>query len=447
MNNYIASLESLQRQIEAVKHDDTVLNNMSCTISNTVNVNKLYGLPLKLQYLLSHIVKINFKEYFFSIGLEKYGQKDYLVVIIEKLFEIVDKHGFDLAKQGECIYFFNSEYWELMDKDTIKKFLVNSAIKQGVAEITVKGYEYQERLLKQFLVTNNIQAVEGNKNNLINLLNGTFDIDNGGKIRAFNKSDFLTYQLPFNYDVTANASKFIKFLDEVLPDKNVQMSLQEYCGYIFIKSLKLEKVLILFGSGANGKSVFVDILSAIFGRHNMTNYSLSDLNEEHNRAKLNNMSINWGHEINSTQINLDIFKTMSSGEPISARFKYGNSFIMTSYAKLAFNANKLPRDVEHNEAFYRRFLIIPFDVTIPVERRNPTLAEEIIKDELSGVLNWMLDGMRRLIKNRCFTDSSTINEVIENYKKINDTVALFIQEQNYKKTDNKLHKRSLCNIG
>lgn len=71
--------------------------------------------------------------------------------------------------------------------------------------------------------------------------------------------------------------------------------------------------------------------------------------------------------------------------------------MMTDYAKLAFNANSLPKEVEYNEAFYRRFLIIPFETTIPENERNPNLAQYIITNELEGVFNWIVEELERLI--------------------------------------------------
>jgi putative DNA primase/helicase len=101
---------------------------------------------------------------------------------------------------------------------------------------------------------------------LINLQNGTLEIDGNGQheLRDFDSADFLKYQLPFDYNPQASAPMFQKFLDKVLPDKSAQNVLAEYCGYVFVKNLKLEKAMILYGQGANGKSVFFDVITALF---------------------------------------------------------------------------------------------------------------------------------------------------------------------------------------
>src|SRR5205085_8900623 len=186
-----------------------------------------------------------------------------------------------------------------------------------------------------------------------------------------------------------------KFLDEVLPDETRQMVLAEYIGYVFTR-LKLEKTLMLYGRGANGKSVVFDVINALLGAENVANYSLASLSHEYHRAKLANKLLNYSSEI-STRLEADIFKRLTSGEPVDARLPYGQPFIMSRYARLLFNCNELPRDVEHTEAFFRRYLILPFDVTMPEDQQDKRLAEKIIKSELSGVFNWVLEGLQRLL--------------------------------------------------
>ena len=119
---------------------------------------------------------------------------------------------------------------------------------------------------------------------LINLQNGTFEINSKGiQLRPFDRADFITYQLPFEYDTQAKAPIWQKYLDRVVPDKERQDVLAEFLGYIFLKhgsSLKLEAALILYGGGANGKSVFYEIVKALLGRENISHYSLQRVNNK-----------------------------------------------------------------------------------------------------------------------------------------------------------------------
>lgn len=103
--------------------------------------------------------------------------------------------------------------------------------------------------------------------------------------------------------------------------------LAEFIAYS-LTSLKLEKVLLLLGSGANGKSVIFEIVQALLGEDNVSNSSLLQLREPHYRAMLANKLLNYASEI-STRLDADIFKKLASGEPCEARLPYEKPFMLT----------------------------------------------------------------------------------------------------------------------
>jgi putative DNA primase/helicase len=200
----------------------------------------------------------------------------------------------------------------------------------------------------------------------------------------------------------------------------------------------LEKALLLYGHGANGKSVCFDIVNALLGPENVCSYSLQHLTDVDRggqyRAKIANKLVNYASEI-SGKLEASIFKTMVSGEPIEARPLYEQPFLIANYAKLIFNVNELPKEVEHTHAFFRRLLVIPFNVTIPANEQDESLSKKIIKKELSGIFNWVLEGLTRLLTQRGFTESEIVNEAVQEYKKESDNVLMFIEDKNYKSSD------------
>lgn len=125
------------------------------------------------------------------------------------------------------------------------------------------------------------------------------------------------------------------------------------------------------------------------------------------------MLVNYASEI-STRMDNFFFKQMVPGEPIEARLPYGKPFKQENYAKLIFNCNALPRDVEQSNAYFRRFLIIPFNVTIPEAEQDRQLSSKIVASEFSGVFNWVLDGVERLLADRGFTDCKAASEEVAN---------------------------------
>lgn len=375
--------------------------------------------------------------------LEKYkpNNKHYLVLAIEEVLKVAKANNWGICKNYDFIYVYNGAFWSDIDKEAFQKFLGEAAERMGVTQFTAKYYQFREQLYKQFLATAYLPTPEAqNDTVLINLQNGTFEI--GPKLtelRYFNQSDFLTYQLPFEFKPSANAPVFQEYLDRVLPDRAKQMILAEYLGYVFIKhgskALKEEKALILYGGGANGKSVFFEVTMALIGHVNVGNHSLQNLTNENGyyRAKIANKLLNYSSDIN-TRLEAAMFKLLVSGEPVEARLPYGEPFTMKQYAKLIFNCNELPKDVEHTEAYFRRFLILHFDVTIPSKEQDKTLGNRIIDSELSGVFNWVLDGLKRLLRQKRFTSCEAVDQILDNYRRQSDTVSLFIDEENYKPT-------------
>lgn len=381
------------------------------------------------------VKKVDFKREIESfVGDKKPLAKHYQIIAINKLLDI-DK-GFRYTESG--VYSYNGAFWDLIDRDDFKAFLGTISEKMGINKLDAIHYKYRDELLNQFCSVAYAQAPEIDKDMVkINLLNGTLEINNGSyKLAPFNKKDFFTYQLDFDYDTKATAPIFNKYLNRVLPNKDVQDILCEYIGYVFIRNggmgIKMEKILALSGSGANGKSVFFEVIRALIGKQNISNYSLQELTDSQGRYRyaFKDMLLNYCSET-SSKVGESLLKQIASGEPISAKAMYKQPSIISQYAKIIFNINKPLANVEHTPAFFRRFLPIPFDVTIPLEERDNELHTKIINAELSGVMNWVLSGLDRLLKNKSFTQSDIVDRALNKFKTESNSVALFLEERNY----------------
>ena len=430
MDNSKISLEAItneiENQLEAVKSDrDQQKKNQISDILNEI---------------LKNIEQVNFREYCkLENDKDKLQKKHYLVSCIEILLNNVNDHGYSLCRKNERIYLFNSEYWESINEEIFKDFLGNVSLKMGVDKFDAKHHLFKDEMYKQFLSDGGVKEIKSsNVTTLVNFDNGTFEITPKKQfLREFRKSDFLTYQLPFSYNEDSTAPRFQKFLDEVLPENELQEVLAEYLGYIFIKNnvLKLEKVLILIGSGANGKSVLYEIILALLGSGNVSGYSLQSLTAENGnaRAMIQNKLLNYAPEI-SGKLKHNIFKTLISGEEVEARLLYKNTQMIKGYARFMFNCNELPKEVDHTDGYFRRFMILPFRLTIPLRNRDPELAQKIINSELSGVFNWVLVGLIRLLENKKFTISDIVENQTLQYQKESDSVLMFLEDENYQKS-------------
>ena len=372
-----------------------------------------------------------------ELARKQLAQKHYIIYSIEELLKLAIKNNWGICRNNDFIYFYNGAYWNLSEKDELRTFLSKVVEKMGVLKDNARYYKFVDDLFKQFHFSANLpKPAADSETTLINLQNGTFEITPELQVlREPQRADFLKYQLPFEYNPTATAPIFQAFLNKVLPDIETQRVLSEYLGYVFIQPnvLKLEKTLFCYGTGANGKSVFFEIVRALLGTENISNYSLQSLTDStgYYRASLANKLVNYASEINGN-LETSVFKQLVSGEPVEARLPYGQPFILSNYAKMIFNGNTLPKDVEHTNAYFRRFLIIPFNVTIPAHEQDKDLDKKIIANELPGVFNWVLDGLERLLKQRNFSKCDAAEKMVHNYKQQSDTVALFLEDNNYK---------------
>lgn len=371
---------------------------------------------------------------------EKLQNKHTQIITIEKVQEIAHRNNWALCINNSFLYNYNTQFWDLMEKPEIQWFLGRAAEKLGVGKYTARFHSYQKGLVQQFMSQAILLRPEPKGATvLINLKNGTFEITpEGSRLRDFDRNDFLTYQLPFNYDPNAKAPLFERFINRVQPRVENQKILAEFFGSVFIRTetLKLEKALMLFGDGANGKSVFYDFMNALLGENNVSSYSLQSLMDTsgYYRAMLSNKLLNYASEITG-ELEAGMFKQLTSGEAVPARPIYKEPIMVKDYGKLAFNCNSLPKNVEHTHAYYRRFLIIPFKITIPEKEQDKELVQKIIAaGELSGIFNWVLEGLNRLLSQKDFTYSDEVSEELAKYKSESDNVEIFIKECGYEES-------------
>jgi putative DNA primase/helicase len=402
--------------------------------------NEVKGVRQHLDPLLKELNPIDFHQEAKLSPREKLSMKHYLILTIKYILLCAKKINRALCSNNDRVYFFNGSFWEVIDKEDLCWFLAEAAKRLGTNPFDADYYEYKHQLFKQFRSQANLPKPEKNRKIvLINLKNGTYECGiEGSHLREFDKKDFLTHQLPFNLDPEATAPRFKTFLNMVLPEIENQMILAESFASSFIptSTLKFEKVLILFGQGANGKSVIFEIINALLGRTNLSSYSISSLTDTNGyyRAMLADKLLNYGSEMNVDMDN-EMFKLLASGEPVEARYIFGKPFTLRNYAKLAFNCNILPKGVEHTDGFFRRFLILPFNVTIPEDKQDKELAKKIIEEELSGIFNWLLEGLGRLIEHKKFTYSKSAEDVVIKYKTETDNVQQFLIDEHWVESD------------
>ncbi|MFZ2170948.1 MAG: phage/plasmid primase, P4 family [Methylococcaceae bacterium] len=359
------------------------------------------------------------------------NQKHFKVAIVETLIKTSKLNDWHIIHDAGFFYIYNGAFWVALEDAEVKQMLKNASVRMGYSPIESRDSMFVDKLFQQarqdgFFIERNLT-----KQSIINLKNGSLVLNETGvTLKTFDYRDFLTHQLNFVHDPDAINNVFLNYLDEVLPDADTRKTLQQVAGYLFVKGLKMEKIFFLFGTGANGKSVFFEVLSGVIGTDNISNYSLESLTDDkgYHRAMIKDKIVNYGTDIRLTKIDAGMFKTLASGEPIEARLPYRDPFMMSDYAKLIFNVNRMDSaNIEHTPGFYRRLLIIPFNKTIPDEQQDRDLHKKILADR-AGVLNWIIEGAEQVIKNRNIFISDECEKFKQQFLKETDSVAMFESE-------------------
>ena len=272
---------------------------------------------------------------------------------------------------------------------------------------------------------------------LIPLKNGVLNVVTG-EFRPYGENDHFITQIPVEYDPNADAPLFKKFVNEIVYPDDVVL-LQEMFGYTLWRGMPAQVAFMLVGEGANGKSTLLTILKAMLGAHNVTSFAIQELeNDKFLRGGLYGKLANIRSELPSVALkDTGIFKHLTGGDPITTDVKYGRPFTFVSYAKLIFATNKIPKSPDDTDAFFRRWIIITFpfkfspnpDPSKGEKKADPELAQKIIKNELPGVLNWALEGLKRLMTNNWkFSNTKTTEETRLDYIRKSDPVRAFFED-------------------
>lgn len=189
-----------------------------------------------------------------------------------------------------------------------------------------------------------------------------------------------------------------QFLDEITAgDVDLQEYLQRVVGYCLTGLTQEHAMFFLYGTGANGKSVFTSTLSGIFGEFTTVapmDMLIATQGERHptDMAGLRGARMVTAIETEQgTRWAEAKLKALTGGDPISARFMRQDFFTYTPQFKLVVAGNHKPSMRSNDEAMRRRVQLIPFMVTFTETQRDPDLVEKL-KAEWAGILQWAIEG-------------------------------------------------------
>lgn len=230
---------------------------------------------------------------------------------------------------------------------------------------------------------------------VIPVQNGYLHLDSCPTLHPHDKKLGLRHVLRCDYDPCAPAPEaFEKLLNRVLPDSAVRNRVQEYIGYTLLPDARFQLAQLWLGTGANGKGTLANIVQALHERKAAA--SPSKLDGFHAAIVLG-ASLIYCDEAPPQDWCEQVMKSMIAGESVPIDRKYLPPITTRVSGKWLILANHIPVVKDQSNGFWRRFDIVPFSVEIPASERDPLLADHIIKHELTGVLNWALEGLQRLL--------------------------------------------------
>lgn len=230
---------------------------------------------------------------------------------------------------------------------------------------------------------------------LLNTPAGALDLKTG-TLLGHTPEQYLTKQATVS--PLPGCPQWLKFIDEITGgNEELAAYLQRLAGYCMTGITTEHALVFCYGTGGNGKSVFLNTISRVLGDYAavapMTTFTETK-NEQHptDLAGLRGARLVIATETEAGKgWNEARIKQLSGGDPISARLLRGDFFTFIPTFKLVIAGNHRPRVQNADEAMRRRLHIVPFTVTIPPERRDPKLAEKL-EAEGPGILAWMVAG-------------------------------------------------------
>ncbi len=277
-----------------------------------------------------------------------------------------------------------------------------------------------------------------NASNVLNFGNGTLDLDTF-ELREHDRADHLTYCLPFAYDPDARAPLWVReYLANVFvfegttdTDHSLIALVQELLGYSLTNDTSLETMVWLYGDGGNGKTVIIEVLRALLGPL-ATSVDFQHLGAPGNYdlSSLVGMRVAFSTESErGGGVAEGYIKRLVSGETIKARPIYGSPFEFKSTSKVWWAMNDKPIIKSTSSSMWRRLKLIPFNRKFEGSEKDPKLREKLM-DELPGILNWALEGLRRLWANGGqFTFSYAAEEFLKEYEQESNPVRQWIIEK------------------
>jgi putative DNA primase/helicase len=268
---------------------------------------------------------------------------------------------------------------------------------------------------------------------LLNCRNGTIDLRTG-KLLPHHPENLCTKIIPVAYDPHAKCSTWISFLRRVMEENpDLIKFLQRAIGYALTGVTSEQLLFFLYGTGANGKSTFIETVRQLLGDYSQqadfdTFVTKKNDGPRNDLARLKGARLVAAVEAAQGRYLAEhVIKQVTDGDTITARFLYHEYFDFVPQFKLFLVANHKPVIVGTDEAIWRRIRLVPFDVRIPDEERDKQLLDKL-RSELPGILAWAVRGCLKWQADG-LGEPEAVSAATADYRREMDVMADFIEER------------------
>ena len=285
---------------------------------------------------------------------------------------------------------------------------------------------------------------------LLNVENGTLDLRTG-ELLPHNQDDKITKIAKVNYDKNADCPKWKQFIREIMDYKGDLITfLQTAAGWSISGDISEQSMFILYGTGANGKSTFLNTVMNILGDYAISTYAETFMKRS-NDSTTNDIARLRGARFVTTpeteqgkRLSEHLIKQATGNDQLTARFLYGEYFNFVPTFKIFMASNHKPVIKGTDHGIWRRIKLIPFTTRITEDKQDKNLEQKLM-EEKSGILNWLIEGVLRWQKEGLNTPPIVLNATDE-YRGEMDVIGNFIKERGVQKPGLSVRARELFRV-
>lgn len=254
------------------------------------------------------------------------------------------------------------------------------------------------------------------------------------RVLPHDRAQLMTKMMPAIYREGAECPQFLAFLERVMPAAEMRRFLQRWFGLSMTALVGEQKLVFFYGSGANGKSVLVDLMARMMGDYAAT-AKIESLTGKNRRGGgdatpdliplINARMVRTSEPDEGERFQEGFVKELTGGEPIQVRALHSDFVEVRPVFKLTISGNHKPEIRGTDDGIWRRVLLVPFDVQIPEAERDATLGEKLWA-EREGILQWMVDGLIDYLE-RGLQEPEMVLDATREFREESDPVGAFLE--------------------